>query len=567
MTSLLACPKLPLMLKPRPARAALIGAAIAAIITLPGLGAGTLWDNSETAYGEVAREILLYHDWTVMHLNGAPWFIQPPLYFWVAAFFSHLFGVGSFALRLPSALATIVIGTATGYAVTRQAGSRNGIYAAVILSTCLIEAVVGRLAIMDAMLDLAVALSVFWWFRGLQTGSDRYFILGWVTAALGFLTKGPVAPVAALLVIVPYYFWNRRYERTYLPSWRGWVGSALMFVAIVAPWLLALVGRTGAHSVAVLIGHYTIGRYTGTIENQAGPVWYYIPVLILGFFPWIAFFPSAIAYGIACLKQPALDEDTRNRQEMVRLAFCWIAAPLIFFSLAKTKLPNYIALEFPALALLVAFYFDNAVRNGRSRSVLISAAAVPVTIAMLAIAIIWFSHDNRLTGDLQGVAFDLLFVGAAIFLGSLLTFALLARNATMGAGPYVLGAATTLAVLFLALLALPHVERFKPVPPLAAVIDEQRKPGDVVAIQNIAGGNALVFYTKPRVYVLAPPTAKSDADGLDPRAVICAAPRAWVIAPKNRPAVDPSYGRNRQTIAQSGKAVLFLYDGPRCSSS
>ena len=56
----------------KPARAAIVGAIVAALITLPGLGAGTLWDNSETAYGEVAREILLAHDWLVMHFNGQP---------------------------------------------------------------------------------------------------------------------------------------------------------------------------------------------------------------------------------------------------------------------------------------------------------------------------------------------------------------------------------------------------------------------------------------------------------------------------------------------------------------
>ena len=89
----------------RAARAALIGAVVAALITLPGLGVGTLWDNSETAYGEVAREILLTHDWIVMHLNGVPYFVQPPLYFWLGAAFSLLFGPTALALRLPSALA------------------------------------------------------------------------------------------------------------------------------------------------------------------------------------------------------------------------------------------------------------------------------------------------------------------------------------------------------------------------------------------------------------------------------------------------------------------------------
>ena len=70
----------------------------------------------------------------------------------------------------------------------------------VILSTCLMQAVIGRLAIMDALLDLAVAMTIFWWFRGLETGRGRYIIYGWIAAAAGFLAKGLVAPVVALLV-------------------------------------------------------------------------------------------------------------------------------------------------------------------------------------------------------------------------------------------------------------------------------------------------------------------------------------------------------------------------------
>ena len=156
-----------------PRRAAFLGALFAALVTLPGLGIGTLWDNSETAYGEVAREILIYHDALVMHLNGVAWFTQPPLYFWIAALFAKVFGVGAFAMRLPSALATIAMGGAVGYATGRIAGSRAGIYAAVILSTSLMQAIVGRLAIMDALLDLAVTGAIFLLFSDVRARACR----------------------------------------------------------------------------------------------------------------------------------------------------------------------------------------------------------------------------------------------------------------------------------------------------------------------------------------------------------------------------------------------------------
>ena len=532
-------------------------------MTLPGLWVGTLWDNSETAYGEVAREILLTHDWVVMHLNGVPYFVQPPLYFWLGAGFSEVMGPTAFALRLPSALATIALGALTGYVVARQAGTRVGVYAAVILSTCLMQAVIGRLAIMDALLDLAVAMSIFWWFRGLETGRVRYVAYGWIAAGGGFLAKGPVAPVVALLVIVPFYLWNRRCEPMTAPPLRAWLLGALAFLAIVVPWPIALVAHYHFFPLEKLIGEYTVGRYTGVVENQSGPVWYYLPVIVLGFFPWIAFLPMAIVYGWRALRIEAPREPQVAR--LLRLTAAWIVMPLLFFSFAQTKLPNYIALEFPALAVLTALYFDAVVRKGATRSAAISAATVPVTIGALAFAMWLFTRNNRLTAEVAGAVPALLGMAFAIFAGSLLTALLVARARTARLAPYALALAAIVATDVLATTVLPRAEAFKPVPRLAAFIERQRRPGDAVAIQDVAGGNALLFYTHPVVRVLAEPGEDDPQnDGIDPRAFVCGAPRAWVIAPAVRLARDPGYGRRRRVVAIDRKAALLLYDGARC---
>jgi 4-amino-4-deoxy-L-arabinose transferase-like glycosyltransferase len=548
-----------------PVRAAFIGAAIAALVTIPGLGSGTLWDNSETAYGEVAREILLTHDWIVMHLNGVPWFVQPPLYFWIAAICAKLFGLSAFALRLPSALATIGMGAAVTYAAARTFGSRAAIYAGAALSTSLMQAVLGRLAIMDALLDLAVTLSVLCWFRALESGSSRYLVAGSAAAALGFLAKGPVAPVAALLIAVPYAVWQSRRDGVRAPAPAGILASILVFVAIVAPWFAALAGRSGLHAVVELIGHYTFGRYTGTIENQNGPVWYYIPVFVLAFFPWIAFFPSSLAYTFARLRSPDTDSRDVQARRWLRLAVCWLVVPFLFFSFAQTKLPNYIALELPAPAILTGLYLDDAVGRVRSRSALISSAIVPLFILMLAVAIVWFTRDNRLTGAFNQLAVNLVYVGAAIFIGAVLAFAFLStrESRTRALAPYAIVTAMVFAFAFIGLLALPQTDAFKPVPHLAQIIETQRKPGDAVAIFHISGGNALVFYTSPRVFVVVGPHDPNPGGlGVSPQAVICSYPRTWMIAPAD----TPSYGHGRRVVSTWGKAVLFLYEGKACAS-
>jgi hypothetical protein len=120
------------------------------------------------------------------------------------------------------------------------------------------------------------------------------------------------------------------------------------------------------------------------------------------------------------------------------------------------------------------------------------------------------------------------------------------------------------ALAFIALLALPQAEAFKPVPKLARIINAERKPGDAVGIFHVSGGNALVFYTHPRVWVFVGPHDPNPGGlGVSPRTVICSAPRTWLIAPTA--GATPTFGHGRRTIAKRDKAVLYLYEGRPCA--
>ncbi len=534
----------------RPWQAALIGAAVAALATLPGLGTGTLWDNSETAYGEVAREILLTHDWIVMHFNGAPWFVQPPLYFWLAALFAKAFGVSTFALRLPAALATIAAGAVVGYAGATVACPRAGIWAAVVLSTSLMQAVIGRLAIMDALLDLFVTLGILSVFRAFSGGRVvAAAIAAAVAIAFGVLAKGPVALAIVLLVIVPWLLWERLAgARIAVPSASIWLLGVAIVVAVDAPWFVLVQARVGDGAIAQLIGHYTFGRYLGTIENQSGPIWYYVPVIILGFFPWIAYLPGAVAGARHELR--ASGQSTRSA--LIRLALVWAVVPFVFFSFAQTKLPNYVALELPAPALLVGLWFDRTA-SGASRGMLGATAAVPLAIGAVAIAIAIFARDAHVVAGAQAVIGDLAWMGGIVFVGSIASFVLLWRGDGRFA-PSVLAAAALLMVSYTAIVAEPHAEPFKPIPPLAAVIRANERSGDAIAIQGAAGGNALVFLTHPPVSELG--------EGSDARSIICKASRVFFVTSKEREL--PSYGRERRELAQADGEVLYLYEGRSC---
>ena len=539
-----------------PLRTALVGGFIAALATLPGLGTGTLWDNSETAYGEVAREILLTHDWVVMHLNGAPWFVQPPLYFWVAGAFAQVFGVEPLWLRLPSALATIAMGALVGYVATLPAGPRAGMYAAVILSTSLMQAIVGRLAIMDALLDLAVATGILAIFHGLCVGRARTaIIVAAIAVGLGVLAKGPVAIAVVAMVIVPWVLWERL-AATQLSriSARVWILGAVALIVVVAPWFALLAAHAGSGAVAELLGHYTFGRYVGTIENQSGPIWYYIPVVILGFFPWVAFLPPSL---MSTWKAARSGGDAPS-VHVARLALVWTIVPFLFFSFAQTKLPNYIALELPALALIVALWFDRVATGRGLRGAFLSTAVVPLTIGMLAVAVALFARDAHLMTGTEAVMADLLIMAGIIFVGSVASFGFLFAYRPQ-AVPYALGITTLVMIAYTAVVAEPHAERFKPVPQLAAVIRQNDRLGDAVAIRSAGGENALMFYTQPPIYIIG--------DESESRHLICTAKRLFLVTSKGASSQDPTYGRQRHVLATADGDVLILYDGPHCSST
>jgi 4-amino-4-deoxy-L-arabinose transferase-like glycosyltransferase len=546
-----------------PRRAAFLGALFAALVTLPGLGLGTLWDNSETAYGEVAREVLISHDWLVMHLNGEPWFVQPPLYFWIAALFAKFFGVGAFAMRLPSALATVAMGGAVGYAAARIAGGRAGTYAAIILSTSLMQAIVGRLAIMDALLDLAVTAAIFWWFRAFEPAQSpdaldarkraAAFISGAAALALGTLAKGPVAPVIVVLVIGVWLFWERL-ARTPIAAPRPAVAvvAGLVFGAIALPWFVLLGLQVGSGATGQLIGHYTVGRYTGVIENQRGPWFYYLPVLILGFFPWIAFLPMA---GIRAWQTARTPDGA-----LARLALVWTVLPLVFFSLAQTKLPNYAALLLPAPAIITGMWFAKVSRGADRRAALISAAVVPLTVGCIAFAIIAFGRTNNLA--IGAVAPQLVVLALGMLAGSVVVMVSLARPALRAAAPYALALTSLVLVYFIVFVGEPVAEHLKPIEPMAALINAQRGPHDVVAIRGVAGSNGLIFYTAPTVKSIDP---DDDRDFVQ---TVCAAETVFVVTRRaDVGALTALAGRMNRTVTPllaNGRTALIRVHGGRC---
>src|SRR3954470_11769698 len=76
-----------------------------AALTLPSLGATSLWDMDEGLNAEAAREMLESGNWVVPTFNFKPRTAKPALLYWLQAIAYDRLGISEFAARLPSVLA------------------------------------------------------------------------------------------------------------------------------------------------------------------------------------------------------------------------------------------------------------------------------------------------------------------------------------------------------------------------------------------------------------------------------------------------------------------------------
>ena len=146
------------------------------------------------------------------------------------------------------------------------------------------------------------------------------------------------------------------------------------------------------------------------MENHRGLIIYYLPVLFAGTFPWSVFLPTAVRDVWRRIRDRA--ENSDGDLFLASWAMTW----LVFFSLAQTKLPNYILPIYPAVALLIARHLIDWMRN-------LSLSSRPFLLECRALAV----------------------VGAAMMVGILIAMAILLPNelplALVGAIPIATAAA------------------------------------------------------------------------------------------------------------------------------
>jgi 4-amino-4-deoxy-L-arabinose transferase-like glycosyltransferase len=327
------------------ARALAIGFALAMLLL-------RLWveppDHGYTRYATIAFEMLRSGDWVAPQLDGRLYVDKPPIAIWlIAAPMALTSASASLAHHMPN-----LVALALSVLFLRRLGARifgrrdagwlaAGSYVATLLPYALLR---------EKRIDPLFAALLLGAFDFLHAAlalhaPSRARLANWLAAAAllaaATITKGPLALAFFLAIALAYAAFERRLADL---ATREVLAAAVLYVALVAAWPLAMLGDVGFAAWSARVGERKM------ISRFAGPL-HYVATLPLRLAPWSLLLP-ALALSWRSLLRGATGA-------ALRFPVTWFGVVFVLLHVTSAKHARYLLPAFPAIALaLVALWIE-----------------------------------------------------------------------------------------------------------------------------------------------------------------------------------------------------------------
>ena len=371
-----------------------------------------LIDRDEPRFAEASREMIERENYVVPYFNNQYRFDKPPLTYWAQVASYRIFGQNDFAARFPTVIAAALVALAIFAWGTRLGGNRVGWWAAIVFTLSLQVFAHGKAAVADMWLVLFVTMAHWAGYELLQDKKTpnppppltdsavasaqrptlnaqwRWWWIFYISIALAFLAKGPIALIPLLTVAAMKW----RDRRLQIGKSFAFVHGIALTLVIISLWAVPALIQTHGEFWRVGIGRHVIGRSFGAMEGHGSNSFvayllllpFYFVTVFVSFFPWSIKLPWLMRK-LWRDRKTAIGDRGYNAEPIDLFLLAGLAITFASFTLVKTKLPHYTLPAFPLLALLLARQLVMSefwVR--RFQAIATSVAMAYVSIALIA---------------------------------------------------------------------------------------------------------------------------------------------------------------------------------------
>lgn len=363
-------------------------------------------------YASIAKNMVFNHNYMDLFVEGRDWLDKPHFPFWMAAFSFKLFGISSWAYKLPGVL-FIMLGAWYCYRLACQLYNREiALWSVLILLTAQHLVLSNMDVRAEPYLTGLIIASVYHFYRALGKNWFWHLLAGAVFAACAVMTKGIFALIPVWGAIAGHLLITRQWGLLFNLRW---LVAAVLILVFMLPELYSLYVQFDAHPEKLVFGRNHVsglkfffwdsqfGRFfnSGPIKKASGDPFFFVHTTLWAFLPWaLLLFAGLFVF---------IKKHWGRAQSAEWFTLCGAGSTFLIFSLSKFQLPHYITIIFPFFAILTAVFIIE-MKSEKSIKIWKSIQLIVAVLMLMLIACLhWFFRP-----DLTTTSVVLLLIGAAI---------------------------------------------------------------------------------------------------------------------------------------------------------
>jgi 4-amino-4-deoxy-L-arabinose transferase-like glycosyltransferase len=453
-----------------------------------GIGEYSLKEPDEGRYAEIPREMIELNDYTVPHLNYVRYFEKPPLFYWAVAGSYKLFGINEWSFRFANAFSAFLCMLALYIFVRRWLGERTALFSSIVLISSFGFFSMARIVTIDMFFTLWLFLSLLCFTGYYRERKPLFIYFFYVFLALATLSKGIVSIILLIVTIIIFLLIEKK--MSFIKEMRI-IKGMMIYGVIALPWFIAISLRESEFLYFFVVDQHFL-RFITAKHKRTGSLFYFLPVLAGGMFPWSILIPRGIA--------------SLWKRSEIRLFIIWSGIVFLFFSVSRSKLPPYILPIFPTLAIVIGCFFNDV--WDRAAKIKLEAAIYIIIFSVFAITpfLYW---SNTAIGWISRISAEAIYVFQSlkallicISMLSILTIIILIFRKSYASIFLILSAFSFIFVSLLMTLNIKTIDSLNTTKGLSNTINRNMREGDLL-INYGTYDQTLPFYTKKKVVIAA----------------------------------------------------------------